>query len=717
MPDLPTDLLPWPTDAVVGRRTRVALLGSGFIADVHLTVLGGMREVEVVALCDPARSRAGLLAKKHGVPHAFADLDEMLLAVEVDAVHLLVPPALHGELAARCLGEGLHVLVEKPLVLASASVFALAAAARDQRRVLAVNHNQTFHPALARLQQHLQRGRLGRLEHVELMHHVPLRQLASGDVSHFMFQTEANIVWEQGVHLFSMVEALLGPCREVTAVTGARTPLPNGVAFVAEWHLSLQCERGTAGIRMAFGKPWLETTLQAIGSDGAALLDLARGTCWTRRKTRWLEFLDHGINLAAGGRHLLARSCGAVSGYCLSLFRLSFPDDPFLRGMRGSIRAFHTAVRGAALAPSLRPAAAFAVLSMCEQTAAAAGVATAPPPAPASLPEPVTARAGEVVVLGGTGFLGRRCIAELRRLGKPVTLVVRKPQLLPAELRDGSVRVFVGDAADGAVLARAFEGADCVLHLATVAGDDPAKVEAVMAAGVRLAADAARAAGVRRLVYTSSTAALWLGAAGSVAGDCGTDPRPQQRSGYARGKIAAERELRAARAAGLEVTIVRPAIVLGAGGVREHSGIGMWVRDNQCIGWGAGTSPLPLVLADDCALAMVAALHAPAAANRDYNLAGEVRLSARGYVAELASRSGRSYHFHGKALRWLWLQEVGKYAVKWLARRPREWPSFRDFASRSFRTVLDCSDARRDLGFAPIADRREFLIRAFAGSP
>ncbi|MCA8967628.1 MAG: Gfo/Idh/MocA family oxidoreductase, partial [Planctomycetes bacterium] len=382
MPESPTDLQPWPTDPVGGRRTRVALLGSGFIADVHLTVLAAIRGVEVVALCDPARSRAERLAKKHRVPHAFADLDEMLAAVQVDAVHLLVPPALHGDLAARCLAKGLHVLVEKPLVLASAQVSALAEAARGQRRVLAVNHNQTFHPALARLRRHLERGRLGRLEHVELMHHVPLRQLATGDVSHFMFQTEANIVWEQGVHLFSMVESLLGPCLQVDAVTGRRTGLPNGVSFVTEWHLSLQCERGTAGVRMAFGKPWQETTVQAIGSDGAALLDLTRGSCWLRRKTRWLEFLDHGINLAAGARHLLARSCGAVFGYCLSLFGLVFPDDPFLRGMRGAIGAFHAAVRGQQLAASLQPSAAFAVLAMCERTAAAAGVDTAPPPAP-----------------------------------------------------------------------------------------------------------------------------------------------------------------------------------------------------------------------------------------------------------------------------------------------------------------------------------------------
>ena len=61
-----------------------------------------------------------------------------------------------------------------------------------------------------------------------------------------MFRTEANIVWEQGVHLFSMVYALLGPCRDVQVITGARRELPNGVRFVEEWVARLECARGAA---------------------------------------------------------------------------------------------------------------------------------------------------------------------------------------------------------------------------------------------------------------------------------------------------------------------------------------------------------------------------------------------------------------------------------------------------------------------------------------
>lgn len=704
-----------PHTPPANRPTRVALVGSGFIAEAHVLALRALPSVQLVAVCDPNVARAQALAKKHGIARACASIDELQQLGGVDAVHILVPPGLHVAVASQCLAAGWHVLVEKPMALSSADVATLRAAAARAGRVLAVNHNQTEHPSIAQLQTHLRRGRLGRLDHVAIQHHVPLRQLQTGDVGHFMFQTEANILLEQGVHLFAVVFALLGACREVRAIAGARTRLPNGVDFVGEWLLHLHCERGTASVRMAFGQPMLETTVQAIGSDGAALVDLQRGACWLRRKSRWLDFLDGGLALASGAAHLAGRAVGTVAGYALALFKLRFPDDPYLRGMRGALAAFHRAVRGGELPPALSADGAFAVLTMCERAAAAAGVATAPPPPPAPLPAPGPARAGEVVVLGGTGFLGRRCVQRLRAQGRPVTLVVRKPNLLPAELRDGSVRVFVGDAGDAATLAAAFAGATAVLHLATAAGDDASKVEAAMAAAVRAAGEQALAAKVARFVYTSSTAALWLGDPGRIDGRVGPDPRPADRSAYARGKIAAEHEVTALRGRGLAAVVVRPAIVVGEGGIAEHSGVGLWVRDNHCVGWGHGDAPLPFVLADDCADALVAALAAPAAVGASYNLAGAVRLTAREYVAELSARSGRAVQFHGTPLRWMWLQEVGKYAVKALARRPRQWPAFRDFASRSFATELDCADAARDLGFRPEADRARFLDRAFAG--
>ncbi|HEU4417978.1 MAG TPA: Gfo/Idh/MocA family oxidoreductase [Planctomycetota bacterium] len=699
---------------MTGRATRVAIAGCGFIADVHLQVLRHLADVEVVAVCDPQRARAERLAKKFAVRSAFTSVQEMIAAGGIDAVHVLVPPARHAEVASACLGAGLHVLVEKPLVLRAEQVEPLARLAREHRCVLAVNHNAAFHPAVRKLQQHLGAQRLGRLEHVALQHHVPLRQLQTGDVGHFMFESPANILFEQGVHLFSLVHLLLGPSQRVRALTSQPRVLQHGVAFVDDWQLSIDCARGSASVRMAFGRPLLETTLQAIGSDGAVWLDLQRDTCQVWQKTRWPDFLDHTRNLARGSLHLARRAFASTFGYALGLFGLRFPDDPFLRSMRVSLRAFHLAVRGRETLPAVMSATgADAVLAMCVQSALAAGVSLEAPPSRPPSPAPGKARPGEVVVLGGNGFVGRRCVRLLRAMGRPVTLLVRRPGVLAHELRDGSVRVFAGDAADPQALAAAFAGATAVLHLATAAGDDDGAVETFMSTAVRAAAEAALAANVKRFVYASSTAALWLGSDGTIDGSASPDPRPTARAPYARAKIAAERELAQVARSGLEVTIVRPAIVLGDDGLLTHSGIGLWVRDNHCVGWGRGRNPLPFLLVDDCASGLVAALDAKAASGRQYNLAGDVRLSARDFVAEMARRTGRAYRFHATPLWCTWLQEVGKYLVKAMARRPRQWPSWRDLGSRSFRTVLDCSDSKRDLGFHPVADRERFLERVF----
>ncbi|MGE3171033.1 MAG: Gfo/Idh/MocA family oxidoreductase [Planctomycetota bacterium] len=704
-----------PTDPTT---TRTALIGSGFIAAVHLQVLRSVPGVRVVALCDTVPARAERLARQFGVEKVFGSLDELLASRVANAVHVLVPPTLHTEIGRRCLEHGLHVLVEKPMALRLDDIAELDRAARAHGSVLGVNHNQACHPGVVRLVDHLAAGRLGRLEHIAVVHNVPLRQLQTGDVGHFMFQSEANILLEQGVHVFSIVHRLLGECRAMTAAPTVPRTLPNGARFFDEWNLQLTCERGSASVRMAFGRSMTETTVHAIGSDGAAFVDLQRNACWLTRKTRWLDFLDQGRNLAAGGLHLLRRAAMSVLGYGLGLFKLRFPDDPFLRGMRRSLTEFHQAVRERSALDNSAAAGA-AVLRMCQQAAAAAGAGDRPV-AKYEPADPGPARAGEVVVLGGAGFVGRRCVQQLLDQGKPVTLVLRRPGLLPTWMRRPDVRVFEGDAVDAEVLARAFAGADCVLHLATVAGDDPAQVEATMAAAVRTAGRAARAASVRRLVYASSTAALYLGDRGRVTGAASADPKPQLRAAYARGKVAAERELLDLRGGdpgrpGLDVVIVRPAIVLGHGNPYEHSGLGLWVRDNHCVGWGRGDVPLPLVLVDDCAAGLCAALFADAARNRSYNLAGPVRPTAREFVHELRLRTGRDYHFHGAPLRWMWLQEVGKHLVKVLARRPREFPQIRDLRSRSFAAELDCADAARDLGFAPEADRERFLQRLFQG--
>ncbi len=698
------------------RTTRVALIGAGFIARVHLQLLARNAGVKVVAICDRDRQRAAHLAARHGVGRVFASLDELLEVAreEVDAVHLLVPPPLHFDLAKQCLAAGLHVLAEKPLALDPEQARELGRLAAARGLQVGVNHNLTFHPGVQRLKRELRSGRLGRLEHLQLVHHVPLRQLDTGDDAHFMFQAEANILLEQGVHPFSVVHDLLGAAERITAHVGTPRHLPRGGKFFDTWMVALSCERGTAQVLLAFGRTMHEVRVEALCSDARVEIDVVRGTYQRSTKSRWLEVVDIALD-SRRGFGLVGQGILGLLRYGLALFRLCPPAEPFLRSMGASLAGFHLALRRGQPVPN-GPDTAAAVLRICHQAAAAAGASPAALVLPA-IPAPGPARPGEVLVTGGTGFLGRHVVAQLLAAGRPVTVLVRRPQQLPKSFLDRGVRVFPGDATDEAALSRAAGGAGVLVHMATCAAVDPedgGAMERAMAGSVATAAAVCRHAGVKRLIYVSSAAALYLGGGEPVAGDVDPDPQPAERPPYARGKIAAEHELRRQGGKGLETVCLRPGIVVGAGGVLAHTGVGLWPRDSQCVGWGPGRTPLPLVLAEDCADAILRAVSAPAAVvtGRRYNLAGDVRPTAKEYVAVLGRALGRPFRFHPQATLWLWAVEHAKHWIKRLARRPSTPPSVRDLRSRAFLSSLDTADVKQDLGWRPVADPETFWQRA-----
>ena len=150
---------------------------------------------------------------------------------------------------------------------------------------------------------------------------------------------------------------------------------------------------------------------------------------------------------------------------------------------------------------------------------------------------------------------------------------------------------------DEAGMARALQGARRYIHLATGNGDDWETVKKVMVDGSARVAEQCAEAGVERLVYVSSIAALYTGpdgAASSIADSWDTDAQLDKRPIYARGKAEAEKALKAiADRTGLKLVVTRPGVVLGEGTPMQHSGLGLWVRDNHYVGWDSATTPCP----------------------------------------------------------------------------------------------------------------------------
>ena len=696
----------------------MAVVGAGYISAYHFEVLREIAGVEVRAVVDPNLGLAKRMAKRFDVQHVHASVAE-LDAREIDVAHVVVPPDYHTSVARELLERGISVLLEKPLALCAGDVEPLARLADEKGLLLAANHNALFHPAFQTLLRRVRAGAIGRVEHVQATLSVPLRQLDAGDYTHWMFREPRNIIFEQAPHPFSQITALIGaPSGEdgvSVSVMGQRELNP-GQPFVDRWLVAGKGERGTCELYMAFGQDFTQQTLRVIGSDGSLEVDLNHSLFSEERKTKWLDFWNGFLAGWRRGAHLRTDARQNLLYYFRQTLGLGRRQDAFFAGMRGSIRAFHAAFRKCELPPANAKHASD-VLAWCD--ACVRDLPTYSPPAPLEA-ERLPVRPREVCVIGANGFIGRKTLAALKARDLPVTAVCRRRNNLPPVIENGvrqkTLSFAQASLTDTEAMRQAIRGAETLIHLATGGGDTWEEIERQMVAGTRAVAELALEEGVKRFIYVSSTAALYLGR------DCGTelledqigpDAQAHKRPLYARGKIAAEKELmRLHKERGLPVTIVRPAIVVGHGTPLQHSGLGLWVRDNHCVGWGRGLRPSPLVLVDDVAdaLARLADHEGDDLNGKALNLSSRQPLTPPELIERLAKATGRDFHFHPRP-KWIsQTMEIGKWIVKQAGgRRDAAFPSYHDLKSRAMYPALACDIARNTLGWKPIDDADEIL--------
>lgn len=186
-----------------------------------------------------------------------------------------------------------------------------------------------------------------------------------------------------------------------------------------------------------------------------------------------------------------------------------------------------------------------------------------------------------VLVSGGSGFLGGRCVVELLRRGYAVRTTVRdlaKEEEVRArvgsELDPGDrLAVLAADLSSDDGWARAVAGCEYVLHVASpfpaVQPKDPDELIVPAREGTLRVLRAALDAGVRRVVVTSSVAAVRgsIDSAPTPLTEADwSDPGDSRMTPYARSKTIAERaawDLVRERGEEGRLAVVNPGAILG----------------------------------------------------------------------------------------------------------------------------------------------------------
>lgn len=150
-----------------------------------------------------------------------------------------------------------------------------------------------------------------------------------------------------------------------------------------------------------------------------------------------------------------------------------------------------------------------------------------------------------ILVLGGTGFVGRHVCEKIQREGWRSTVPTRRALNAAAVQHLPRLTVIEADVHDEASLRRLLPGHDAVVNLVAILHGNEASFERAHVTLPATLARACHATGVRRLVHVSALGVALDGP-----------------SMYQRSKARGEEVL---RAAGLDLSILRPSVIFGAG--------------------------------------------------------------------------------------------------------------------------------------------------------
>jgi nucleoside-diphosphate-sugar epimerase/predicted dehydrogenase len=682
---------------------KVGLIGAGYILQSHAKALKAVDGAVLHAVCDLATSRARAAADQHGIPNVFGSLDEIARS-DCDVVHILLPPALHIDAASRMVEAGKHTFLEKPMGLGSAACRALTERAAARGVKLGVNHNFLFMQGYQPIRDAIRTHTLGAVDHlaVDWLYQLPLIQF--GPFDNWILAAPENLVFELGPHLAAFVIDLVGPVKATAGLAGSPVDIPGGRRVYRHWHLIGEAGRASVVLNLSVTPGQKDRSFKVRTNGGIAHFDFERGVGRIEHTRSTNPIFDNVMTARSAGRALSRDAGRSFLRHALATLRKQPNSDPFGESIAESIRSFYAGIRSGTLDPRHEGGFGSDVMALCESLVAAAGIpqeAGKPRAASAVLPPP---QAPTVLVVGGTGFIGRRLVERLVKRGLGVRVLTRNPASAEINLEGLAVEILQGSHGSPATLEKALAGIETVYHLAKAEGKRWQDYIENDINPTRTLAEAALAHGVKRFIYTGTIDSYASGNRDDViTEDTPLDPNIATRNHYARSKAACEALLgEMHREKGLPLVILRPGIVIGMGSPPAHWGVGLFNSETDVTYWGDGRNRLPLVLVEDVADALDRALDAPGIEGRTFLLTDAPLMSARDYVATVEARAGVKLATRTGPVWKLYAVDAAKEAAKHAIRHPnRRPPSFNDWASRTHRARYDSSATQKALGWKP----------------
>ncbi len=259
-------------------KVKIAMIGAGNIANVHLEAYRSVPDAEIYAICDFNEERLNETADKFGIARRYNDVDTMLgeIAHELDAADVCVWNCNHASSAIKALDAGLNVLCEKPMAYNTDEAIAMKEAAEKNGKLLMIGFVLRFGDEAKIAKDFVDKGYLGDIYYAKAQY-IRRHGNPGGWFSNKKLSGGGPVI-DLGVHVLDLTRYLMGMPKPVSvfasveAKIGRRDYLKTNVGWMPKGATPEDpCDVedfGTALIRYDNGAVVsLETTYSLNGED------------------------------------------------------------------------------------------------------------------------------------------------------------------------------------------------------------------------------------------------------------------------------------------------------------------------------------------------------------------------------------------------------------------------------------------------------------------
>ena len=187
---------------------RICVIGGGRWGQNHIKTLANLHYLAAIVETNHARLKT-LLEQYPGMV-GYSSIDEAIVG-RYDGYTVATPAEFHYPIGKKIIEKGLHVMMEKPMTLTAQQSKELVELAKTTGSQLMVGHVLLFHPAIRKIKEIIESGKLGTLFYLYST------RLNLGTV-----RTEESVFSSFAPHDISALDYLIGSTPSKIEAKGAR---------------------------------------------------------------------------------------------------------------------------------------------------------------------------------------------------------------------------------------------------------------------------------------------------------------------------------------------------------------------------------------------------------------------------------------------------------------------------------------------------------------